>query len=59
MRVMPIFNPHFFTNAYVKNYLTWYIYIFVITLILRNITSQLQYISASAVGTSAITVTDE
>ena len=36
-----------------------YIYIYLITLILRNIASQLQCISASAVGTSAIPVTDK
>ena len=36
-----------------------YIYIYLITLIPRNITSQLQCISASAAGTSAIPVTDE
>ena len=36
-----------------------YIYIYLITLILRNITSQLQCISTSAAGTSAIPVTDE
>ena len=35
------------------------IYIYLITLIPRNITSQLQCISASAAGTSAIPVTDE
>ena len=35
------------------------IYIYLITSILRNITSQLQCISASAAGTSAIPVTDE
>ena len=34
-------------------------YIYFITLIQRNITSQLQCISASAAGTSAIPVTDE
>ena len=36
-----------------------YIYIYLITSILRNIASQLQCISASAAGTSAIPVTDE
>ena len=36
-----------------------YIYIYLITSILRNIASQLQCISASASGTSAIPVTDE
>ena len=36
-----------------------HIYIYLITLIPRNITSQLQCISASAAGTSAIPVTDE
>ena len=35
------------------------IYIYLITSILRNIASQLQCISASAAGTSAIPVTDE
>ena len=35
------------------------IYIYPITSILRNIASQLQCISASAAGTSAISVTDE
>ena len=35
------------------------IYIYLITSLLRNITSQLQCISASAAGTSAIPVTDE
>ena len=34
-------------------------YIYLITLIPRNITSQLQCISMSAAGTSAIPVTDE
>ena len=34
-------------------------YIYLITSILRNIASQLQCISASAAGTSAIPVTDE
>ena len=34
-------------------------YTYLITLIPRNITSQLQCISASAAGTSAIPVTDE
>ena len=34
-------------------------YIYLITLILRNIASQLQCISASAVATSAIPVIDE
>ena len=36
-----------------------YVYVYLITLILRNIASQLQCISASATGTSAIPVTDE
>ena len=36
-----------------------YIYIYLITLIPRNIASQLQCISASAAGASAIPVTDE
>ena len=36
-----------------------YIYIYLITLIPRNITSQLQCINASAAGSSAIPVTDE
>ena len=36
-----------------------YIYIYLITLIPRNITSQLQCISASTAVTSAIPVTDE
>ena len=36
-----------------------YIYIYLITSILRNIASQLQCIRASAAGTSAIPVTDE
>ena len=35
------------------------LYIYLIKLIPRNITSQLQCISASAAGTSAIPVTDE
>ena len=35
------------------------IYIYLITSILRNIARQLQCISASAAGTSAIPVTDE
>ena len=35
------------------------IYIYLITSILRNIASQLQCISASAAGTSAIPVTDK
>ena len=35
------------------------LYIYLITLTPRNITSQLQCISASAAGTSAIPVTDE
>ena len=35
------------------------IYLYLITSILRNIASQLQCISASAAGTSAIPVTDE
>ena len=34
------------------------VYIYLITFILRNITSQLQFLSASAAGTSAIPVTD-
>ena len=36
-----------------------YVYIYLITLIPRNITSQLQCISVTAAGTSAIPVTDE
>ena len=36
-----------------------HIYIYLITSILRNIASQLQCISASAAGSSAIPVTDE
>ena len=36
-----------------------YVYIYLITSLLRNIESQLQRISASAAGTSAIPVTDE
>ena len=36
-----------------------YKYIYLITSILRNIASQLQCISVSAAGTSAIPVTDE
>ena len=39
--------------------LRYIIYIYLITLIPRNITSQLQCISASATGASAIPVTDE
>ena len=40
-------------------YIRYFKYIYLITLIPRNITSQLQYISASAAGTSVIPVTDE
>ena len=42
-----------------KNKKYIYIYTYLITSILRNIASQLQCISASATGTSAIPVTDE
>ena len=45
--------------ACIKSDVRWYIYIYLITSILRNIASQLQCISASAAGTSAIPVTDE
>ena len=48
--VMFVFNRDF---RYVR------IYIYLITSILRNIASQLQCITASAAGTSAIPVTDE
>ena len=50
--VMFVFNRDF-------RYVRIYIYIYLITLIPRNITSQLQCISASAAGTSAIPVTNE
>ena len=38
---------------------TIFIYIYLITLILRNVMCQLQCISANAAGTSAIPITDE
>ena len=47
----------FYTYMYAEFHLPEYIYL--ITLIPRNITSPLQCISASAAGTSAIQVTDE
>ena len=43
----------------IRIYIYIYIYVYLITSILRNIASQLQCISASAAGTSAIPVTDE
>ena len=47
------------SRSSMKNAIRIYIYIYFITSILRNIASQLQCISASAAGTSAIRVTDE
>ena len=46
-------------NIYCINSINEYNSINLITLILRNIASQLQCISASAAGTSTIPVTDE